>query len=320
MIKAIVTVFAAVSLCGGISQALAQPYPTKSIRLIAPYPPGGGVDATARIIAQALSEQLGQQVVVENRAGATGRIGTEIVAKSTADGYTLLMGSGAPNAVVPSVTPNLPYDAIKDFAPISLVATTDYDLLVHPSLPVRSVKQLVALAKSKPGEITYGSSGILSNTHLAGELLKQLAKINLIHVAYKGTGPAMVGVLTGETAITFGGGPGAAPHIKAKRLRALATTGTQRRTPDLPTIAETIPGYSINQWYGILAPAGTPSPVLERLHKEIVRAVAAPKVVQQLTNLGAKPDSNQPDTFRAFIKSEMDKWGKVIRAANIKIQ
>lgn len=320
MIKAIVTVFAAVSLCGGISQALAQPYPTKSIRLIAPYPPGGGVDATARIIAQALSEQLGQQVVVENRAGATGRIGTEIVAKSTADGYTLLMGSGAPNAVVPSVTPNLPYDAIKDFAPISLVATTDYDLLVHPSLPVRSVKQLVALAKSKPGEITYGSSGILSNTHLAGELLKQLAKINLIHVAYKGTGPAMVGVLTGETAITFGGGPGAAPHIKAKRLRALATTGTQRRSPDLPTIAETIPGYSINQWYGILAPAGTPSPVLERLHKEIVRAVAAPKVVQQLTNLGAKPDSNQPDTFRAFIKSEMDKWGKVIRAANIKIQ
>ena len=320
MIKAIVTVFAAVSLCGGISQALAQPYPTKSIRLIAPYPPGGGVDATARIIAQALSEQLGQQVVVENRAGATGRIGTEIVAKSTADGYTLLMGSGAPNAVVPSVTPNLPYDAIKDFAPISLVATTDYDLLVHPSLPVRSVKQLVALAKSKPGEITYGSSGILSNTHLAGELLKQLAKINLIHVAYKGTGPAMVGVLTGETAITFGGGPGAAPHIKAKRLRALATTGTQRRSPDLPTIAETIPGYSINQWYGILAPAGTPSPVLERLHKEIVRAVAAPKVVQQLTNLGAKPDSNQPDTFRAFIKSEMDKWGRVIRAANIKIQ
>lgn len=319
MLKAIAVFCTAVSFCA-IPHALAQSYPTKSIRLIAPYPPGGGVDATARIIAQALSEQLGQQVVVENRAGATGRIGTEIVAKSVADGYTLLMGSGAPNAVVPSVTPNLPYDAINDFAPISLVATTDYDLLVHPSLPVRSVKQLVALAKSKPGEITYGSSGILSNTHLAGELLKQLGQINLIHVAYKGTGPAMVGVLTGETAVTFGGGPGAAPHIKAKRLRALATTGTQRRTPDLPTIGETIPGYSINQWYGILAPAGTPPPVLDRLHKEIVRAVAAPKVVQQLTNLGAKPDSNQPDAFRGFIKSEMDKWGKVIRAAGIKIQ
>ena len=259
-------------------------------------------------------------MVVENRAGATGRIGTEIVAKSSADGYTLLLGSGAPNAVVPSVTPNLPYDAMRDFAPISLVATTDYDLLVHPSLPVRSVKQLIALAKAKPGEITYGSSGILSNTHLAGELLKQLAHVNLIHVAYKGTGPAMVSVLTGETAITFGGGPGAAPHIKAKRLRALATTGTRRRTPDLPTISETLPGYAINQWYAVLAPAGTPPSILDRLHKEIVRAMGNPKVVQQLTNVGATPATDKPDELRAFIKSEMDKWGKVIRAAGIEVK
>ena len=299
--------------------ALAQGYPSRSIRLIAPYPPGGGVDATARIIAQALTEQLGQQVVVENRSGATGRIGTEIAAKSPADGYTLLLGSGAPNAVVPSVTPNLPYDPIKDFAPISLVGTTDYDLLVHPSLPVRSVKQIIALAKAKPGEVTYGSSGILSNTHLAGELLKQLAKIDLIHVAYKGTGPAMVGVLTGETAITFGGGPGAAPHITAKRLRALATTGTKRRSPDLPTISETLPGYSINQWYGVLAPAGTPSTILDRLHKEIVRTVASPKVVQQFTNLGVDPTPNTPKEFSALIKSEMAKWAKVIRAAGISV-
>ena len=303
----------------GISNALAQGYPSRSIRLIAPYPPGGGVDATARIIAQALTEQLGQQVVVENRSGATGRIGTEIAAKSPADGYTLLLGSGAPNAVVPSVTPNLPYDPIKDFAPISLVGTTDYDLLVHPSLPVRSVKQIIALAKAKPGEVTYGSSGILSNTHLAGELLKQLAKIDLIHVAYKGTGPAMVGVLTGETAITFGGGPGAAPHITAKRLRALATTGTKRRSPDLPTISETLPGYSINQWYGVLAPAGTPSNILDRLHKEIVRTVASPKVVQQFTNLGVDPTPNTPKEFSALIKSEMAKWAKVIRAAGISV-
>ena len=303
----------------GISNASAQGYPSRSIRLIAPYPPGGGVDATARIIAQALTEQLGQQVVVENRSGATGRIGTEIAAKSPADGYTLLLGSGAPNAVVPSVTPNLPYDPIKDFAPISLVGTTDYDLLVHPSLPVRSVKQVIALAKAKPGEVTYGSSGILSNTHLAGELLKQLAKIDLIHVAYKGTGPAMVGVLTGETAITFGGGPGAAPHITAKRLRALATTGTKRRSPDLPTISETLPGYSINQWYGVLAPAGTPSTILDRLHKEIVRTVASPKVVQQFTNLGVDPTPNTPKEFSALIKSEMAKWAKVIRAAGISV-
>lgn len=316
---------AAAAICSAafvaaIPHAEAQSYPARSIRLIAPYPPGGGIDATARVIAQALSDQLGQQVLVENRAGATGRIGTEIVAKAAPDGYTLLLGSGAPNAVVPSVTPNLPYDAIKDFAPISLIATTDYVLLVHPSLPVRSVKQLIALARSKPGAVTYGSSGILSNTHLAGELMKQLGKINMVHVAYKGTGPAMVSVLAGETAVTFGGGPGAVPHVKAKRLYALATTGAKRREPDLPTIGETLPGYSISQWYGLIAPARTPSAIIDRLNKEVARAVANPKIAQQINNLDADPVSNRPDQFQAFIKSEIDKWGKVIRAANIKIE
>lgn len=319
MFKAIAAICFAVFVVA-IPQAEAQSYPSKSIRLIAPYPPGGGIDATARVIAQALSEQLGQQVLVENRAGATGRIGTEIVAKAAPDGYTLLLGSGAPNAVVPSVTPNLPYDAIKDFAPISLIATTDYVLLVHPSLPVRSVKQLIALARSKPGEVTYGSSGILSNTHLAGELMKQLGKINMVHVAYKGTGPAMVSVLAGETAVTFGGGPGAVPHVKAKRLYALATTGSKRREPNLPTIGETLPGYSISQWYGLIAPAKTPSAIIERLNKEVARAVANPKIAQQINNLDADPVSNRPDQFQAFIKAEIDKWGKVIRAANIKIE
>lgn len=319
MFKAIATICSAAFVVA-IPQAEAQSYPSKSIRLIAPYPPGGGIDATARVIAQALSEQLGQQVLVENRAGATGRIGTEIVAKAPADGYTLLLGSGAPNAVVPSVTPNLPYDAIQDFAPISLIATTDYVLLVHPSLPVRSVKQLIALARSKPGEVTYGSSGILSNTHLAGELMKQLGKINMVHVAYKGTGPAMVSVLAGETAVTFGGGPGAVPHVKAKRLHALATTGSKRREADLPTIGETLPGYSISQWYGLIAPAKTPAAVIDRLHREVVRAVANPKIAQQLANLDTDPTTNRPDEFQTFIKSEIAKWSKVIRAANIKIE
>ena len=318
MPAAAVLVCVALSILG--SSAWAQSYPTRSIRLIVPYPPGGGVDGAGRIIAQALSEQLGQQVVVENRAGATGRIGTEIVAKAAPDGHTLLLGSGAPNAVVPSVTPNLPYDAIKDFAPISLVGVTDYTLLVHPSLPVQSVKQLLALARAKPGEITYGSSGILSNTHLAGELLNQLAKIKTVHVAYKGTGPAMVSVLAGETAITFGGGPGAVPHIKAKRLHALATTGTKRREPEIPTIAETLPGYAVSQWYGVIAPAKTPAPVIDRLHKEIVRAIGNPKIAQQFANLDTDPTTNRPEQFQAFIKSEIDKWGKVIRAANIKIE
>lgn len=312
---------ACIALCIlGISNALAQGYPSKSIRLIAPYPPGGGIDASARIIGQALTEQLGQPVIVENRSGATGRIGTEIAAKSPADGYTLLLGSGAPNAVIPSVTPNLPYDPIRDFAPISLVGTTDYVLVVHPSLPVRSVKQLIALAKAKPGELTYGSSGILSNTHLAGELLKQSAKVNIIHVAYKGTGPALVSVLTGEMVMSFGGGPAAAPHVNANRLRALATTGSKRRTPDLPTISETLPGYEVNQWYGVLAPAGTPRNILDRLHKEVVRAIANPKVAQLFTNLDTDAVTNTPEEFSALIRSEIKKWAKVIKEAEISVQ
>lgn len=314
-----IVVSACMALLLGIANAWAQGYPSKPIRLIAPYPPGGGIDASARIIGQALTEQLGQQVIIENRPGATGRIGTEIAAKSPADGYTLLLGSGAPNAVIPSVTPNLPYDAIKDFAPISLVGTTDYTLVVHPSLPVRSVKGLIALAKANPGKLTYGSSGILSNTHLAGELLKQLANVNIIHVAYKGTGPALVSVLTGETVMSYGGGPAAAPHVKANRLRALATTGSKRRSLELPTINETVPGCIVNQWYGVLAPAATPRDILERLHKEIVRAIANPRVVQQFTNLDTDAVTNTPDVFAALIRSEMEKWAKVVKAAKIPV-
>src|SRR5688500_11949407 len=186
MNKTIAVAAALFAVC--TSGVWAQAYPSKTIRLIVPYPPGGGVDGTGRIVAQALTEQLGQQVIVENRGGATGRIGTELVAKAAPDGYTLLLGSGAPNAVVPAVTPNLPYDAVKDFAPISLIGTTDYVLLVHPSLNVRTMRELIALARARPDQLTYGSSGYLSNTHLAGELLKQMAKVRMTHVAYKGTG------------------------------------------------------------------------------------------------------------------------------------
>ena len=301
----------------GVAHACAQAYPSKAIRLIVPYPPGGGVDGAARVIAQALTEQLGQQVVIDNRGGATGRIGTEMVARSAPDGYTLLLGSGAPNAVLPAVVPKLPYDAVKDFVPISLVGTTDYTLVVHPSLPVRSVKELLALARANPGKLDYGSSGVLSNTHLAGELLNQLGHVRMSHVAYKGTGPALISVLTGETAVSFGGGPGAAPHVNAKRLRALATTGSKRRSPDLPTIAETLPGYEVNQWYGVLAPAGTPRDVLDRLHHEIARAIGNPRTSQLFTNLDTDPVTNTPQEFAALIKAEIAKWAKVTKAANI---
>lgn len=303
----------------GIPSALAQAYPSKPIRLITPYPPGGGIDASARIIGQALAEQLNQQVIVDNRPGATGRIGTEIAAKAPADGYTLLLGSVAPNAIIPAVS-KVPYDAIKDFAPISLVGTTDYTLIVHPSLPVRSVKELIALAKANPGKLTFASGGILGAAHLAGELLKLSAKVDITHVAYKGVGPAAISVLTGETVMSFAQGTAVTQQIKARRLRALASTGAKRRIPDLPTMSETLPGYNVTQWFGILAPAGTPRDILDRLHKEIVRAVANPEVARQLMNIDTVPVGSTRDEFSALIGSDMDKWARVIKAAKIPVE
>lgn len=303
----------------GIPNALAQGYPTKPIRLITPYPPGGGIDASARIIGQALSEQLGQQVIIDNRAGATGRIGTELAAKSPADGYTLLLGSSAPNAIIPSASPTVAYDAIRDFVPISLVGRTSYVLVVHPSLPVHSVKELIVLAKANPGKLTFASSGVLGASHLAGELLSRLANISIVHVAYKGTGPAAVSVLTGETVMSFAGGAEARTLIAAKRLRALGTTGSRRAGSGLPTLNETLPGYDVTQWYGLLAPAGTPQDILDRLHKEIVRAIANPKVAQQFMNLDIEPIATQPKEFSTLIRTDMEKWEKVIKAAGFAV-
>ena len=299
--------------------ASAQTYPSKPIRLIAPYPPGGGIDSTARIIGQALAEQLGQPVIIDNRAGATGRIGTELAARAPADGYTLLLGSSAPNAIIPAASPTVAYDAIKDFAPISLVGRAPYVLVVHPSLPVQSVKELIALARANPGTLTFASSGILGASHLAGELLARTADIKLVHVAYKGTGPAAVSVLTGETAMSFAGGAEAGTLVAAKRLRALGSSGLKRGSAGLPLIGDTLPGYEVTQWYGVLAPAGTPPEILERLHREIIRAIASPRVVQQLTHLDIEPNGSTPQEFAALIKAEMDKWSKVIRTAKIKV-
>jgi tripartite-type tricarboxylate transporter receptor subunit TctC len=297
--------------------AWAQSYPSKPVRLISPYPPGGGTDATARIIAQALGDQMGQQVVIDSRGGASGRIGTEIASKAAPDGYTLVLGNVAPLAILPAAVARLPYDAIKGFNPISLIATSDYVLTVHPSLPARSVKELLSLARAKPNALTYASSGNLGAPHLAGELINLLAKVKLLHVPYKGNGPAAVAVMTGESTMMFGSGPSVVPHVKTGRLRALATTGKTRSIPDLPAVAELLPGYDVTQWYGILAPAGVPKDIIDRLHKEIARAIANPKVSQLFVNLGTQPVSNSPDEFTAFIKAETEKWGKVIRSANI---
>ncbi|HEX6007627.1 MAG TPA: tripartite tricarboxylate transporter substrate binding protein [Burkholderiales bacterium] len=299
------------------TQGLAQAYPSKAVRLISPYPPGGGTDATARIIAQALGEQLGQQVIVDTRPGASGRIGVEIASKAPPDGYTLVLGNVAPLAILPAAVAKLPYDPIKGFQPISLIATSDYVLTVHPSLPTRSVKELLALARAKPGQLTFASSGNLGAPHLAGELINQLAKVKLLHVPYKGNGPAAIAVMTGESTMLFGSGPSVVPHMKTGKLRALATTGQKRSMPDLPALNELLPGYDVTQWYGILVPAGVPRDIVERLHREIARAIGNAKVAQLFVNLGTQPVSNTPEEFAAFIKAETDKWGKVIRSANI---
>ena len=309
--------FSAIVASASAGQALAQAYPSKPVRLISPYPPGGGTDATARIITQALGEQMGQQVIVDTRPGASGRIGTEIASKAAPDGYTLVLGNVAPLAILPAAVAKLPYDPIRGFQPVSLIATSDYVLTVHPSLPARTVKELLALARTKPDQLTYASSGNLGAPHLAGELINQLAKVKLLHVPYKGNGPAAVAVMTGESTMMFGSGPSVVPHIKAGKMRALATTGKKRSMPDLPAMNELLPGYDVTQWYGILVPTGVPKDIVDRLHKEIARAIANPKIAQSFVNLGTQPVSNTPQEFAAFIKAETDKWGKVIRAANI---
>ena len=306
--------------CLAAPGAWAQAYPSKPIRLISPYPPGGGTDATARIIAQALGDQMGQQIIIDSRGGASGRIGTEIASRSPADGYTMVLGNVAPLAILPGSGIKLPYDAIRSFQPISLIALSDYVLTVHPSLPVRSVKELLAMAKAKPGELTYASSGNLGGPHLAGELINLMAGVKLLHVPYKGNGPAAVAVLTGESTMMFGSGPSVVPHVNAGKMRAIATTGKKRSMPKLPAMTELLPGYEVTQWYGILVPAGVPKDIVDRLHKEIARAIANPKVAELFVRLGTQPTANTPDEFSAFIKSETDKWGKVIKAAGIKAE
>ncbi len=295
---------------------LAQAWPSKPIRLIVPFTPAGGTDTSARIMAQAFSDDLGWRIVVENRPGASGRIGTEVAAKAAPDGYTLLMGSVAPNAILPSAVANLPYDAVKDFAPISLLVTSDFMLVVHPSLPAKSVKELIALARNRPGQINFASVGNSSGSHLTGELFKQLAKINIVHVPYKGPAAAAIAVLSGEVSFYFGSGPTVAPHLNTGKLRALATTGAKRSKafPNLPTVSETLPGHESTQWFGFLAPAGTPKDIIARVHAAIVAAAAKPKVAEQISAVGLELVANSPAEFAAFINAEIAKWGKVVKS------
>jgi tripartite-type tricarboxylate transporter receptor subunit TctC len=302
--------------------ATAQNYPNRAIRLVVPSSPGGGTDITGRIVAQKLSEQLGQQVVVDNRAGAGTIIGNEIVAKAPPDGYTLLMGLST-LAINPSMYTKLPYDALRDFAPVSLAVLSPNILTIHPSVPAKNVKEFVALAKAKPGTITFGSAGLGTSPHLSGELLKVLAKIDIVHVPFKGSGQSVISQLAGEIAANFPSVPTAIPYIKAGKLRGLGVT-TAKRTqalPDVPSIAEAgVPGYEATQWFGVLAPAGTPRAIIDRLNQEMVKMLRAPEMRDRLIADGTDPVGNTPEEFAAYIRSETEKWTKVIKAAGIKPQ
>ena len=310
---------ALVLLSGAVS---AQPYPTRSIRLIVPFPPGGATDTTSRIVAHALTQSLGQQVVVDNRPGATGRIGTELVANAPGDGYTLLYGSAGPNVILPGAYSKLPYDAVRDFAPITLIAHSDHVLVTHPSLPVKTVKDLVALARKRPGQLTFASAGIFSVAHMSAEFFKQVAKVDMVHVPYKGGGLAIIASYTGEVSMYFGGAPTIAGYRNSSKLRLIATTGPRRSKsfPGLPTIGETLPGYAVTQWLGVLAPATTPNEIVSRLHAEIVKVVSNPKVSAQLENVGADPTTTTPAEFLAYIKSEIAKWSRVVKASGIALK
>lgn len=309
---------AAVLAPAAAGAAAAQAYPARPIRLVIPFAPGGANDIIGRLVGAKLAEVLGQQIVFDNRGGAGGSIGVELAAKAPPDGYTLVLGNIATLAVNPTLYPKLPYDPLKDLQPISLVAKLPQVLVVHPSLPAGSVRELVALAKKRPGELMYGSGGSGSGAHLTAEYFKLLAKIDLVHVPYKGLGPAYVDLLAGQIPIVFGGVPGVAPHIRSARVRPLGVTGAQRvpAFPQVPTIAEAgVPGYEATLWYGVLAPAATSTAVVARLHAALSAALQSRELRQRLVADGAEPAASTPEEFRAHIESEIQRWAPIIRAS-----
>ncbi len=291
------------------------------MRVVVPFPAGGGVDAAGRLLTIKLSEAFSKSFVVENRGGANGNIGTEVVAKSPKDGYTLLF-TGAGYVTNPSLYAKVPYDAVKDFDPISLMALGPNVLVVHPSLPVKSVKDLIALAKAQPGAIGFAGSGSGSTPHLAGELFNTLAAVRMVHIPYRGTGPAMIGLLSGETPTMFLPAINAGPHIKSGRLRAIAVTSMARLAsmPELPTVAEAgLKGYESSQWYGVLAPAGTPDDILNSLNAQVVKIVQTPDMQQRLHEDGIVPAGSSRQQFAAYIKTELVKWADVIKRSGARI-
>lgn len=299
-----------------------QNYPVKPVRLVIPFPAGGGADIFARLIGRKLQDNTGQTFVADNRAGAAGIIGCDMVARASPDGYTLLMGTTGTHSTNPAVYEKLPYHPLQDFAPISLVAESPFVLLAYPALPVKSVQELIAYAKTRPGEITYGSSGLGSSSHLGFELFNLMAGIKGVHVPYKGLPPAMTDAISGQLMITWNSISASAPFIKSGQIRALGIGSLKRSTlmPDIPAIAETLPGYELGSWYGLFAPARTPSGLVRRLHAEIVKVIGDATVKQQFANLGAEPVGSTPDAFRSVLEKDLVKWAKVAREAKVKVE
>ena len=290
--------------------------------MIVPYPPGGSADILARAIGAKVGEGLGQPVVIDNRPGAGTIIGTEATAKSAPDGYTFMLGTVSSHAINPALNPKLPFDPVKDFTPLSLVASIPFAMIVHPSVPAKSVQEFVALAKSKPGQLNYSSAGNGTSNHLAGELLKSMAGIDLVHVPYKGSAPALNDLIAGQVSLMFDLVLTAAPHIKSGAVRGLAVTGAKRSAvlPELPTVAETgLPGYEVSAWFGIFAPAGLPQPVAKRLNAEFVKVMREPDLKQRLASLGADPLTSTPEEFSSYLRSEIDKWAKVVKTSGMKV-
>ena len=316
-------VVAVLAIAGAVFPAVtdAQNYPAKSIRLIVPFPPGGSTDLMGRVLGAKLGEAFGHQVIVENRPGASGMIGNELVARATPDGYLLTLGTIGAMSVNQSLFKSVPYHSTRDFAPITLTGNVENLLVVHPSVPVHNVKELIALAAGKPGMLIFASSGTGNAPHLAGELFNQLVKVKLVHLPYKGGGPAMIDLVAGQVSLSFASMPSSLPFAKSGKLRALAVGGVKRSpaAPEIPTVAENgLPGFEITDWQGLLAPAKTPVAVIERLHRETLRILNEREVKERLAAAGLQVVTTTPSQFADFIRAEIDKWGKVIRTAGIK--
>lgn len=304
-----------------ITLCMAESYPSKPVRFISPYAPGGGTDIMARTLAQKLTESLGRQVVVENRPGGGGITGTETAAKAPPDGYTILLGSKGPLTVNPALYSKLPYDTLHDFAPISLISIVPALLAVHPSLPVKSVKELIALARARPGQLTFSSSGNGGSGHLSGEQFAALAHAKMVHVPYRGTGPATTALLSGGVTMSFGNLVALMSHVHAGRLRALAVTSAKRlsATPQLPTVSEAgLPGYQYVTWYGVLAPAGTPRDIIAKLNAELVKIARQPEMRERLTGEGGQVVGSTPEEFAAYLKTELVNSARLVKMANVR--